>query len=119
MSDKPRISLRARAESVQASSAKHQATHQVKDPFEHFLSEQLLSHQAHAIGQPMHPAIKVDTQHYRPKKKQISIRLDCDVLEWFQSIPGKYQQHINRVCRAYMLANLQHQTKQPECAVEA
>lgn len=39
---------------------------------------------------------------YRAKKKQISIRMDADVLAWYQAQPGKYQQLINKACRAYM-----------------
>ncbi len=39
---------------------------------------------------------------YKPRKKAISIRLDMDVLEWFKSLSGKYQQHINKACREYM-----------------
>ena len=39
---------------------------------------------------------------YRAKKKQISIRMDADVLVWFQAQPGKYQQSINKACRVYM-----------------
>jgi uncharacterized protein (DUF4415 family) len=43
---------------------------------------------------------------YRPRKRQISIRIDEDVLAWFKNQPGKYQQLINHACRAHMLANL-------------
>lgn len=39
---------------------------------------------------------------YRPIKKQITIRIDADVLDWFQHQPGKYQSLINEVCRIYM-----------------
>ena len=39
---------------------------------------------------------------YRPVKKQISIRLDADILAWFQAQPGKYQTLINRACRIFM-----------------
>jgi uncharacterized protein (DUF4415 family) len=40
--------------------------------------------------------------HFRARKKQISIRMDVDLLEWFQAQPGKYQQLINKACRVYM-----------------
>lgn len=39
---------------------------------------------------------------YRPKKKQITLRLDSDMLEWFRSLEGKYQTKINQVLRQYM-----------------
>jgi uncharacterized protein (DUF4415 family) len=39
---------------------------------------------------------------YRPIKKPISIRLDADVLAWFQSLGGKYQVKINEALREYM-----------------
>lgn len=39
---------------------------------------------------------------YRPIKKSISIRLDADVIAWFQSLGGKYQSQINAVLRDYM-----------------
>ena len=42
---------------------------------------------------------------YRPIKKQVSIRLDADMLEWFKVQGGKYQTHINQVLRNYMEAN--------------
>lgn len=42
------------------------------------------------------------SEHFKPRKKQISIRLDADVLEWFQVQPGKYQTLINRALRNYM-----------------
>ena len=45
---------------------------------------------------------RLDQDFYRPQKKQISIRMDADVLAWFQSQPGKYQQLMNKACRIYM-----------------
>ena len=39
---------------------------------------------------------------FRPRKKQISIRIDMDVLHWFRSQPGAYQTRINEACREYM-----------------
>ena len=41
---------------------------------------------------------------YRPRKKQITIRLDLDVLEWFMHTSTRYQTLINAVCRSYMLS---------------
>jgi hypothetical protein len=40
---------------------------------------------------------------YRPIKKQITLRIDADVLEWFKNATGKYQTLINQACRDYML----------------
>lgn len=39
---------------------------------------------------------------YRPVKKQITIRLDADILDWFQHSTNKYQTLINIACREYM-----------------
>ncbi len=42
---------------------------------------------------------------YKPRKKQISLRVDLDVLAWFQAkSSGKrgYQTHMNRALRAYV-----------------
>lgn len=39
-----------------------------------------------------------------PAKKQISIRLDEDVLAWFKAQEGAYQTRINAVLRTYMEA---------------
>lgn len=39
---------------------------------------------------------------YRPIKKQITIRIDVDILEWFKHQPEKYQKLINNACRQYM-----------------
>ena len=33
-------------------------------------------------------------KYYRPIKKQVSLRLDADILEWFKIQGGKYQTHI-------------------------
>lgn len=41
-------------------------------------------------------------QFYRPLKKQISIRLDMDILEWFKRSGNKYQTLINKACREYI-----------------
>lgn len=43
-----------------------------------------------------------DASFYKVKKKQISIRLDADVLAWFQAQPEKYQTLINKALRTYM-----------------
>ena len=37
-----------------------------------------------------------------PEKKQISVRMDGDVVDWFQSLGKGYQTQMNAVLRAYM-----------------
>jgi len=62
-----------------------------------------LSHKLEAIASDSKKeAEPVDLDYFRPKKKQISIRIDADVLAWFQAQPGKYQQLINKACRQFM-----------------
>ncbi len=39
---------------------------------------------------------------YRPVKKQVTLRLDADMLEWFRGQGKKYQTRINEVLREYM-----------------
>jgi uncharacterized protein (DUF4415 family) len=37
-----------------------------------------------------------------PKKAQITLRIDSDVLEWFKGTGKGYQTRINTLLRAYM-----------------
>ena len=39
---------------------------------------------------------------YRPRKQQITLRIDADLLTWFRSLGGKYQTRINAALREYM-----------------
>ena len=39
---------------------------------------------------------------YRPVKKQITLRIDADVLEWFKARGGKYQSAINAALREHV-----------------
>ncbi|MCF6362074.1 MAG: BrnA antitoxin family protein [Gammaproteobacteria bacterium] len=39
---------------------------------------------------------------YRPMKKQVTLRLDADMLEWFRGQGSKYQTRINQALREYM-----------------
>ena len=41
---------------------------------------------------------------YRPLKRQISLRVDADVLAWFRSSGKKYQAYMNSVLRREMQA---------------
>lgn len=43
-----------------------------------------------------------------PPKRQVILRLDTDVLEWFKSLGTGYQTRINALLRVYMEA---HQSK--------
>ena len=42
---------------------------------------------------------------YHPLKKQVTLRLDADMLQWFREQGGKYQPHINQALREYMEAH--------------
>lgn len=42
---------------------------------------------------------------YRPVKKQITLRLDADMIEWFKSKGNKYQTRINQALREYMTSH--------------
>jgi uncharacterized protein (DUF4415 family) len=50
---------------------------------------------------------------FRPRKKQISIRMDMDLLHWFRAQPGPYQTRINEACREYMRRRRQGGQEQP------
>ena len=39
---------------------------------------------------------------YRPVKKQVTLRLDADLIAWFRSKGGRYQTQINAALREYM-----------------
>ncbi len=40
-----------------------------------------------------------------PRKRQITLRIDADVLEWFKAQGKGYQSRINALLRAYMEAH--------------
>lgn len=40
---------------------------------------------------------------YRPVKRQLTVRIDADVLEWLKSQGGAYQTRLNEILRAAML----------------
>mgnify|MGYP006441449557 CR=1 FL=1 len=48
-----------------------------------------------------------------PKKTQLTMRLDQDVLAWFQAQGRGYQTRINAVLRHYMQANRDHKNGDP------
>ena len=39
---------------------------------------------------------------YLPIQKQVTLRLDADLLAWFRSLRGKYQTRINAALSEYM-----------------
>lgn len=39
---------------------------------------------------------------YRPIKKQVTLRLDVDLIAWFKGQGGKYQTRMNAVLREFM-----------------
>ncbi len=40
---------------------------------------------------------------YRPVKRQLTVRIDADVLEWLKSQGGAYQTRLNEILRTAML----------------
>mgnify|MGYP003573825491 CR=1 FL=1 len=42
---------------------------------------------------------------YRPVKRQVTLRIDADLLEWFRTQGGKYQTRINAALREYVKAH--------------
>lgn len=45
---------------------------------------------------------------YRPLKRQITLRIDADVVEWFKSQGSGYQTRINEVLREAMTGKAKH-----------
>jgi uncharacterized protein (DUF4415 family) len=45
---------------------------------------------------------------YRPVKKQLTVRIDADVLEWLKSEGKGYQGRLNEILRAAMLNKVRH-----------
>jgi uncharacterized protein (DUF4415 family) len=49
---------------------------------------------------------------YRPVKKQVTVRIDADVLEWLrEKAPEGYQSRLNKVLRDVMLEDLASRQK--------
>lgn len=48
------------------------------------------------------PWYEVHPDLYKPKKTEIHMRIDSDVLEWFKAQGKGYQSKINAVLRAYV-----------------
>lgn len=45
---------------------------------------------------------------YRPLKRQITLRIDADVVEWFKAQGSGYQTRINEVLREAMIGKGKH-----------
>jgi uncharacterized protein (DUF4415 family) len=57
--------------------------------------------------------VRRGVQH-RPKKVQLTLRLEEDVLAWFRARGRGYQTQINDLLRAYMEAHEQESSSQPK-----
>jgi uncharacterized protein (DUF4415 family) len=53
----------------------------------------------------------VRCRFYRPVKKQITARLDADVLDWLKKQGKGYQSRMNAILRREMLASLKSTTR--------
>lgn len=51
--------------------------------------------------------------HYRPVKKQITARVDADVLAWLKSQGKGYQSRINAILRREMLEQREERSRHP------
>ncbi|HET9680227.1 MAG TPA: BrnA antitoxin family protein [Gammaproteobacteria bacterium] len=51
--------------------------------------------------------VRCDLQS-RPPKKQVTLRIDADTLDWFRAQGQGYQTQINALLRAYMEARHSH-----------
>ena len=48
-------------------------------------------------------AAVAESRWNRPRKQRVSLRLDCEVLDWFKLKGPGYQTRINRILRRVML----------------
>jgi uncharacterized protein (DUF4415 family) len=46
---------------------------------------------------------KVSEARSRPRKERVSLRVDCEVVDWFKSKGPGYQTRINRILRRVMV----------------
>lgn len=87
---KPIIKLRPKTQRIESEASALSVSTELTEKL-----QEISEHTKQTTNQP-------DLVYFRPKKKQISIRMDADVLAWFQGQPGKYQQLINKACRQFM-----------------
>lgn len=48
---------------------------------------------------------------YRPVKRQVTLRIDADVLNWFKTHSGKYQSAVNTALREHVVRKLKKSGK--------
>jgi uncharacterized protein (DUF4415 family) len=102
---KPRITLRPNTKHI-ISAGKDAAITQQPEVLL-FSDLQMVSTHVQKVGEPVAFSSEfARSNFYKPRKREISIRIDEEELAWFKNQPGKYQQRINEVCRAHILANL-------------
>ena len=77
--------------------------------------------EAAARSDPDNPPIDVDAPDFWeetvvmiPSKKLVCLRIDLDVLHWFESQGKGFQAHINSVLRAYMEAHIEGEKANPQ-----
>ena len=56
-------------------------------------------------------AVRVRGRFYRPVKRQITARVDADVLEWLKSHGKGYQSRLNAILRREMLSALKAKSR--------
>jgi len=47
-------------------------------------------------------------KHFRPVKRQLTVRIDSDVIEWLKSQGKGYQSRLNDILRNAMIEKLRH-----------
>jgi len=47
--------------------------------------------------------VEVESRWNRPRKQRLSLRVDCEVVDWFKSKGPGYQTRINRILRRVMV----------------
>lgn len=52
---------------------------------------------------------RTDSRWNRPRKQRISLRVDCEVVDWFKSRGPGYQTRINRILRKVMMEGKKRQ----------
>ena len=57
----------------------------------------------HELFRLAEAAAGAESRWNRPRKQRISLRVDCEVLDWFKSQGPGYQTRINRILRGVMV----------------
>lgn len=48
---------------------------------------------------------------YRPRKQQLTVRIDSDVVDWLKNGGRGYQSRMNEILRDFMLRHIQHSAR--------